>query len=69
MGGLNDSHVILWPETATQDLSILEERFYEYITNMDKRIEVIQYAWNKLWEYYSYESVKKKLDQIIVELK
>jgi hypothetical protein len=65
IGGLNDSHKILFPETATQDLVILEQKFEEYITNPDKRVEVMKYAWNKLWEYYSYEAAAIKLQDIV----
>ena len=68
IGGLTDSHKILFPETATQNLNVLENRVAEYLSNPQKRFEVIQYALNKLWEYYSYESAKKRLDNILKDL-
>ena len=68
VGGMNDSHQILWPETATLDLDILEQRVEEYITNPAKRIEVLKYAWKKLWEYYSYDAAQLKLINIMREL-
>ncbi len=49
IGGMNESHKLLFPETATCDLNILEEKFVEY------------YAWNKLNELYSIDVVKKQL--------
>lgn len=69
IGGRNDSHRLLWPKTAIQDLTILEERFYNYITNMDERVKIIQYAWDKLWKYYSFKSAKEKIHMIMEKLK
>ena len=60
-GGMNESHSVLFPETATCDESILEEKFVEYLENPEKRFEVITYAWNKLNELYGIEVVKKQL--------
>jgi hypothetical protein len=68
VGGLNDSHVLLWPETATQDLDILENRVEEYFTNPKKRVEVMKYAWQRLWEYYSYTSAKRRLNDILKQI-
>ena len=41
---------MLFPETATCGKNILEERFVEYLKDVDKRIKVIEYAWEKLNE-------------------
>jgi hypothetical protein len=60
-GGMNESHQVLFPETATCDESILEEKFVEYLESPEKRFEVITYAWNKLNELYGIEVVKKQL--------
>jgi hypothetical protein len=65
MGGLNESHHILFPETATCDRKILEEKFEEYLKDLDKRFEVIEYAWDKLNENYSYDFIKKQLLDIL----
>jgi len=63
-GGVNDSHTKLFPETATNSFEILEQKFTEYINNYDKRIEVMQSAFEKVNQIYSYESVKKKFIKI-----
>ena len=64
-GGMNESHQVLFPETATCDESILEEKFVEYLENPEKRFEVITYAWNKLNELYSMDVVKKQLLEML----
>jgi hypothetical protein len=61
IGGMNESHHILFPETATCDEKILEEKFELYFNDEDKRFEVINYAWEKLNELYSIDVVKKQL--------
>ena len=65
IGGLNESHQILFPETATCDKKILEEKFVEYLNDLDKRFEVMEYAWNKLNEVYGYNVVEKQLLEIM----
>ena len=65
IGGLNESHQVLFPETATCDEKILEEKFVEYLKDLDKRFEVIEYAWNKLNEVYGYNVVKKQLLELM----
>jgi len=64
IGGINESHGILYPNTATNDLKILEEKFVEYINDEDKRFQDIEYAWIKLNEFYSYDTIKKQLLEI-----
>ena len=68
IGGENESHHILFPETAGCDTKYLEEIFVELLNNPTKRFEVIQYSWNKLHEVFSFESVKKQIDDIYKEL-
>tara|TARA_R110000850_G_scaffold194824_2_gene321331 strand:+ start:309 stop:1304 length:996 start_codon:yes stop_codon:yes gene_type:complete len=63
-GGVNESHTILYPETATCDEQILEEKFIEYQSNPEKQFEVIQNAWIKLNEIYSFNSVKNQLKKL-----
>lgn len=65
IGGLNDSHAILWPETATNDTEILESRIKEYLGNYNKRIQVIQYAYNKVNEIYSYDAVYTRAQKLL----
>ena len=61
IGGLNESHQLLFPETATCDEKILEDKFVEYLKDLDKRFEVIEYAWDKLNDNYGYKVVKEQL--------
>jgi hypothetical protein len=61
IGGLNDSHKILFPETATCDWNKLEEVFVKYFENEDERFKAIEYAWKKLNETFSFDVVRKKL--------
>ena len=65
IGGVNESHHILYPETATCDVEILEKRFVEYLNNPEKRFEVVKYAWDKLNEFYGSVVVKKQLLQVL----
>ena len=65
VGGLNDAHSILWPETATNDLDQLEHYVNLYLTDYNKRIETIQYAYNKVNEIYSYDSVYKQTIKLL----
>jgi len=67
IGGVNESHRLLFPETATCDESTLEARFVEYLNNPTKRFEVIEYAWTKLNEFYGSNVVKKQLLQVLEE--
>ena len=69
LGGLNESHNILYPQTATCDENILEEKFVEYLNDENKRFETIQYAWEKVNEVYGYKSVLNQIDKIYEELK
>jgi len=64
IGGINDSHQFLWPDTATNDKRILENMFAEYFEDINKRINAIQYAWSKVNEIYSYDAVKKRFEEI-----
>jgi hypothetical protein len=68
IGGLNEAHSVMYPDTATCDEKILEEKFVEYLNNDDKRFEAIQYAWEKLNEVYSFDSVIKQMNKIYAEL-
>jgi|TARA_Y100000310_G_C20685765_1_gene818851 hypothetical protein len=68
IGGLNEAHSIMYPETATCDETVLEKKFVEYLNDENKRFEAIQYAWNKLNEIYSFKSVINQINQIYGEL-
>ena len=68
-GGLNESHTILYPETATCDEKILEEIFVEHLNDEIKRFETIEYAWETLNEIYSFKSVTDQINTLYEELK
>ena len=68
IGGLNESHHILFPDVATNDKKILEEKFVEYLNDADERFRVMKYAWEKLNEVYTYDLVKKQITDILGEL-
>jgi hypothetical protein len=67
IGGVNESHSLLYPETATCDPNVLEDRFVEYVNNPEKRFAVIEYAWNKLNTLYGEKVVMGQLLQAINE--
>jgi len=64
IGGKNESHFLLYPETATCDLDVLENKFVEYLNDVDKRFEVISYAWENLNKYYSFEVVREQIKEL-----
>jgi hypothetical protein len=68
IGGLNESHSIMYPNSATCDEKILEEVFVEYLKDDNKRFEAISFAWEKLNEIYSFKSVKEQIYKIDEEL-
>ena len=64
IGGLNESHQHLFPETASPDLRIVEEKFREYLLDENARFRAIEYAWNKVNELYSFDVVRKQLLEV-----
>ena len=68
IGGHNDSHFALFPETATNDESVLEEKISEYINDSDKMVYVLENAWKNLNDIYSFDATEKKLNKFIDSL-
>ena len=64
IGGVNDYHHILFPETATCDFDILEKRFVEYMENENNRNDVIKYAWDKVNSVFGFDAVRKQIKDI-----
>ena len=64
IGGVNESHEILYPETATCDKKILEEKFDKYIKSPTETFKVIESAWEKLNSTFSFEVVKNQLEKL-----
>ena len=68
MGGVNDNHRLLCSETANNDTLVLEEKFVNYLENEEARNKFIQESWNRLNEYFSFEAVRKQIDNINYDL-
>ena len=64
IGGVNDYHHILFPETATCDTTILETRVEEYINDSYKYIDTMSKAMKKLEEVFSFDAVRKQIENI-----
>ncbi len=64
IGGLNGSHRLFFPETATNDVGILEHRIKQYISNPEKLNQVMDYAFKTLKKYNSSESVQNQINNI-----
>jgi len=65
VGGVQDSHEILYPETATNDWEQLENAFSEIHTNSEKRKEVMVRAFEKAKTHYSHNAVKQKFSSLL----
>jgi|TARA_R110000822_G_scaffold44794_3_gene120080 hypothetical protein len=63
LGGVNDSHYILHPDTATNNLDILEEQFVKML-DVNYRIPIIQESFKKANEIYSFEAVQNTFQTI-----
>ena len=64
VGGLNTSHKYLYPDLATNDLNELERVINNIILDDNERIRIMQYAYNKVNELYSFETVKKQIQEL-----
>jgi len=64
VGGLNESHKQLFPELATNDVEILENKIDEIISDINIRSKIMKYAFDKVNELYSFNTVKKQLESI-----
>lgn len=58
LGGYNDSHSLLFPETATNDFDKLESKFLEYVTNFDSRTRAMTFAFDQVNKVYSFDAVR-----------
>lgn len=63
-GGLNESHEILYPTTSGNNFEYLENKFVELLNNEQKQFEVIKYAWEKLNQIYSFNTVKSQIESL-----
>lgn len=65
IGGINDSHFSLYPNTAHNDLEKLENEFVKYIEDIDYRNKQIQNSFEIANEIYSFQAVKNKFESMI----
>jgi hypothetical protein len=61
IGGVNDSHFHLFPNTATNDLSILENEIEKCLDDETYLHQIILKAWDNVNQIYSLKSVKQSL--------
>ena len=62
---INDANFNLFPRTVGTDLGYLEEVFDGYVKNIDTVYKDIEFCWEKVNQYYSYESIKKNIEELI----
>ena len=67
IGGVNESHHILYPDTATCDVKVLEDVIDGYIKDETKRFSAIEYAWEKVNENFSFNKVKNQIESLYGE--
>tara|TARA_E500000331_G_C17143256_1_gene663743 strand:- start:509 stop:1093 length:585 start_codon:yes stop_codon:yes gene_type:complete len=67
IGGMNESHELLFPETSGDNGVVLEEKFKEYLMDEVKRYKAIEYAWDKVNELYSFDVVRKQLLDLVAK--
>ena len=65
IGGIQDSHEILYPESSTNDWDSLENHFKLCYNNINVHYELIQNAYEKAIKNYSYESLNKKYKKML----
>tara|TARA_B100000795_G_scaffold37371_1_gene24622 strand:- start:2886 stop:3902 length:1017 start_codon:yes stop_codon:yes gene_type:complete len=67
IGGMNESHHLLYPETATCDEGKLEDIFVHYLNNSEERFKAIQRAWSNLNIHYGEKVAIKQVLQALGE--
>ena len=65
VGRLNDSHTQLFPDLATNNTSKLETIIENIISDPKERVRIMSYAYNKVNELYSFNTVKQQIEKII----
>ena len=69
IGGCNDNHRLLYPDTSVTDWNILEEKILLYMNNENERFNVINYAWKKLNDVFSFNAVRNNINTFLGEIK
>jgi hypothetical protein len=65
LGGNNDANKILYPELATCDLNDLSSKFNKLKNNQEYYNFIINYAFEKVNEIYSFNAIKKQIQDIL----
>lgn len=66
LGGQNDSHKILYPKLATQNIEELLRLFKELRTNYEFYSEIGHYAYDKVNELYSFDKVRSQIENLML---
>ena len=64
IGGVNESHEILYPNSATCDEKILEELMDEYVSDEVKRFQLLNMLGIKVNEEFSFKKVRKQIEEL-----
>jgi hypothetical protein len=65
IGGNNDANFNLFPRAVGTDLKYLEEVFDSYVKNIDTVYKDIEFSWERVNQYYSFESIKKNIEELM----
>lgn len=65
VGGIEDSHRLLWNDTYTNEETILEHEFLHTILDQNRYNDIIENAYGKAVGNYSHNAVKERLLNII----
>ena len=65
IGGLQDSHELLFSDTATNDWERLEEVFWKIHSDPKFRNNIVIEAFEKAMSHYSHEAVKKRFLEVV----
>ena len=60
---------MLYPDTSVTDWNILEEKILLYMNNENERFNVINYAWKKLNDVFSFNAVRNNINTFLGEIK
>lgn len=63
IGGISDAAKILWPDTATNDINILDQIINDDLSN-NTSSDYINYAYNKCKEEYSFKTARSNMRKI-----
>jgi len=65
IGGYNDSHPLLFPETSTNDEDTLENWVSNLLNDQALRGKLIHNAWKRVNTIYSYDAVRERAKELL----